>query len=344
MRKSKGFTLVEILLALAIIMVIALTAFFVFKFVQEKYRLNKETVNLTSLKSSIESIKKTNVNADLSNGNLVNYGAINKGALNSAGQLLDAWGSPIIISSGSDGKGIYYISYSNLSVNECIELSSSVSKNFSSTNINSNFSLKPTQANIVSYCANNSSTVVFSNDDGSSSSSSSDSGSQETYNLEDTLKNMPDATNTTISFAQGTYYTAEEAKDNIYASSNDAILFDLTGDGYNSISLQTSTKYPAGTTGFIQQMLEKYVAVRPTSYDNTSGNYSQCNDETDCKGITAGQIINSILDASKSSDAKTLLSGMSIDITGASPAALCSNSSFTCTATYTNSVNITYNG
>ena len=67
----KGFTLIEILLVLAIILAIAVSAFFIYKSVSQKSQLNTETEHLAYIKSSLDSI--VNFEGTTLNASLFNY-------------------------------------------------------------------------------------------------------------------------------------------------------------------------------------------------------------------------------------------------------------------------------
>lgn len=175
--KNKGFSLVEMLIVLAIILIISVAAFFIYKNVSQKSDLNKEVEHLSLIKSSLDSIQrldKTTLDADFFKS--IEISSDNKG------NIYDTWKSPIAISKSANSSLFYDISYSNMNKYNCINLSNEFKNIFQKITINSNDMSKFTVSDLTNACSSEeSNTIVFSNfkkvDGDSSSNSGSNSGS-----------------------------------------------------------------------------------------------------------------------------------------------------------------------
>lgn len=178
--KNKGFSLVEMLIVLAIILIISVAAFFIYKNVSQKSALNKEVEHLSLIKSSLDSIQrldKTTLDADFFKS--IEISSDNKG------NIYDTWKSPIAISKSANSSLFYDISYSNMNKYNCINLSNEFKNIFQKITINSNDMSKFTVSDLTNACSSEeSNTIVFSNfkkvDGDSASNSDSKSGSDNT--------------------------------------------------------------------------------------------------------------------------------------------------------------------
>lgn len=178
--KNKGFSLVEMLIVLAIILIISVAAFFIYKNVSQKSALNKEVEHLSLIKSSLDSIQrldKTTLDADFFKS--IEISSDNKG------NIYDTWKSPITISKSANSSLFYDISYSNMNKYNCINLSNEFKNIFQKITINSNDMSKFTVSDLTNACSSEeSNTIVFSNfkkvDGDSASNSDSKSGSDNT--------------------------------------------------------------------------------------------------------------------------------------------------------------------
>lgn len=178
--KNKGFSLVEMLIVLAIILIISVAAFFIYKNVSQKSALNKEVEHLSLIKSSLDSIQrldKTTLDADFFKS--IEISSDNKG------NIYDTWKSPIAISKSENSSLFYDISYSNMNKYNCINLSNEFKNIFQKITINSNDMSKFTVSDLTNACSSEeSNTIVFSNfkkvDGDSASNSDSKSGSDNT--------------------------------------------------------------------------------------------------------------------------------------------------------------------
>lgn len=178
--KNKGFSLVEMLIILAIILIISVAAFFIYKNVSQKSDLNKEVEHLSFIKSSLDSIQrldKTTLDADFFKS--IEISSDNKG------NIYDTWKSPIAISKSANSSLFYDISYSNMNKYNCINLSNEFKNIFQKITINSNDMSKFTVSDLTNACSSEeSNTIVFSNfkkvEGDSASNSDSKSGSDNT--------------------------------------------------------------------------------------------------------------------------------------------------------------------
>lgn len=178
--KNKGFSLVEMLIVLAIILIISVAAFFIYKNVSQKSALNKEVEHLSLIKSSLDSIQrldKTTLDADFFKS--IEISSDNKG------NIYDTWKSPIAISKSANSSLFYDISYSNMNKYNCINLSNEFKNIFQKITINSNDMSKFTVSDLTNACSSEeSNTIVFSNfkkvEGDSASNSDSKSGSDNT--------------------------------------------------------------------------------------------------------------------------------------------------------------------
>lgn len=178
--KNKGFSLVEMLIVLAIILIISVAAFFIYKNVSQKSDLNKEVEHLSLIKSSLDSIQrldKTTLDADFFKS--IEISSDNKG------DIYDTWKSPIAISKSANSSLFYDISYSNMNKYNCINLSNEFKNIFQKITINSNDMSKFTISDLTNACSSEeSNTIVFSNfkkvEGDSASNSDSKSGSDNT--------------------------------------------------------------------------------------------------------------------------------------------------------------------
>lgn len=178
--KNKGFSLVELLIVLAIILIISVAAFFIYKNVSQKSDLNKEVEHLSLIKSSLDSIQrldKTTLDADFFKS--IEISSDNKG------DIYDTWKSPIAISKSANSSLFYDISYSNMNKYNCINLSNEFKNIFQKITINSNDMSKFTVSDLTNACSSEeSNTIVFSNfkkvEGDSASNSDSKSGSDNT--------------------------------------------------------------------------------------------------------------------------------------------------------------------
>lgn len=178
--KNKGFSLVEMLIVLAIILIISVAAFFIYKNVSQKSDLNKEVEHLSLIKSSLDSIQrldKTTLDADFFKS--IEISSDNKG------NIYDTWKSPIAISKSANSSLFYDISYSNMNKYNCINLSNEFKNIFQKITINSNDMSKFTVSDLTNACSSEeSNTIVFSNfkkvEGDSASNSDSKSGSDNT--------------------------------------------------------------------------------------------------------------------------------------------------------------------
>ena len=178
--KNKGFCLVELLIVLAIILIISVAAFFIYKNVSQKSDLNKEVEHLSLIKSSLDSIQrldKTTLDADFFKS--IEISSDNKG------DIYDTWKSPIAISKSANSSLFYDISYSNMNKYNCINLSNEFKNIFQKITINSNDMSKFTVSDLTNACSSEeSNTIVFSNfkkvEGDSASNSDSKSGSDNT--------------------------------------------------------------------------------------------------------------------------------------------------------------------
>lgn len=178
--KNKGFSLVEMLIVLAIILIILVAAFFIYKNVSQKSDLNKEVEHLSLIKSSLDSIQrldKTTLDANFFKS--IEISSDNKG------NIYDTWKSPIAISKSANSSLFYDISYSNMNKYNCINLSNEFKNIFQKITINSNDMSKFTVSDLTNACSSEgSNTIVFSNfkkvEGDSASNSDSKSGSDNT--------------------------------------------------------------------------------------------------------------------------------------------------------------------
>jgi prepilin-type N-terminal cleavage/methylation domain-containing protein len=178
--KNKGFTLVEMLIVLAIILALSVAAFFIYKNVSQKSQLNKEVEHLSLIKSSLDSISnfgKTTLDTELFKSIEITD--------NSKGDILDTWKSPIIISKSENSSLFYDIKYSNLNKYNCINLANDFKTVFGKLSVNDTIISNISVSALTDDCNSESNTLTFSNYkkvDGDSSSSNSGGNTEDTGN------------------------------------------------------------------------------------------------------------------------------------------------------------------
>lgn len=156
--QNKGFTLVEMLITLAIILIISISAFFIYKNVSQKSQLNNEVEHLSFIKTSIESI--TNFDKTTLDNEFFKSIAL---ADNSNGDILDTWKNPITISKSEISSLFYDIKYSNLNKYNCINLTNNFKYIFGKITINNNSVSNGTISDFTTDCSSENNTLIFSN-------------------------------------------------------------------------------------------------------------------------------------------------------------------------------------
>lgn len=335
-KKKYGFTLIEILLALSIIMVIVVSAFFIFKSVESKTKLDKEVKNLTYLKSSIDSIRDLN-KISIDNTILEKLGILDTSSIDSDGNLKDAWGNVINFYNGNSS--VYYITYNNLSLENCEGLATRNSATFGSEIINGFVLNKPTVSIINQACSsqNQNISISFSNYDSStqndnnniSNNNEEDSSDyekqQEEYKKQqqELLDKMNDITDDVAMQGTVAYSSKEEAAATGNSFDlNDQFVLSFSSDSYaNSVSIW-SNHVDEGEKGLVKELISN-LGFQTDDYGNShSAGCFSC-------GVKATDIVSELLKISQSDD-KSLLVGSQITFSGDAPKSLCSNSSFKC--------------
>ena len=150
-RKNHAFSLIELMLVLVVMISSSIAAIVIYNHVSNQYKLDKEVKNLVYLKSSIDSINNLD-KINLNDTFLKDSGIISKSQINKNGDLVDAWGNPISISNYSSDKNYYSISYSDLSVGNCISLISNMKDAFKTITIGGTTITNPSATKISELC------------------------------------------------------------------------------------------------------------------------------------------------------------------------------------------------
>ena len=162
-KNKSGFSLSEILLVMGISILIISLIFVSYKLFNERWKVNKASKDLIYLKKSIEELK-SNTTMGITNEILLKSNNIPDDMINNS-QIINPWKGNINIKSYPNDSRYYQISYSNITVSDCIGMVSKVSNSFNSITINSN-NLNSNNINDISvFCSNlkNSGEISFSN-------------------------------------------------------------------------------------------------------------------------------------------------------------------------------------
>ena len=178
--EKKGFSLIEILLYLSVIIFLSVIAFILYIKVSERYFLSNEVSHLQNLKLSLDQIQNLN-DVTFSNDFYKSISISN----NSNGDILDQWKGIIVLSKDDNGND-YTISYSNLSLFNCSELSHDGLSIFKFVTINNTLLSRTTIYTKSTPCKKNGNTLLFENFDSESSSSKS---SDESDDISETTEN-----------------------------------------------------------------------------------------------------------------------------------------------------------
>lgn len=293
LKKLKAFTLVEILLVLAVSIILIISSFYVWTKVHNKNLVNSEATNLMSIKSSIVELpSKTTVTPAL----LIKLGDIPSNRIGSSDNILDSWKNNISVSTDDN----YYISYTSLSNFSCINLAAAAKNEFNSMSINSKLLHDPSMPTIISNCNQEySNTLAFSD-----SLTSTDS-----YNK----------FNTGIVFHGFQDYGGSHKNGNktpglvVYLDSNNAISILNDNGNMNNNNALASYVY--------DKIRSKFDTVIQNKYNTSCG---VAGNSASCGSITADDFLNALASAPAELWANTTVD---IDI---ADSRICESSSFTC--------------
>ena len=168
MRKgfNKGFSLIELLLVLAVATGVVAATFYGYSKVQAHNRVNRATHDLASISKAMNAILTTRPTIAEANTMLTSK-ALPSSMTDRTGSFVNAYGGKLTITAHSGSDDFYDVSYYNVPSDACIELVSA-SKAIYRTITNTSYSPKITAASsvndIASFCSgftSSSSVMVF---------------------------------------------------------------------------------------------------------------------------------------------------------------------------------------
>ncbi|EKZ3172925.1 prepilin-type N-terminal cleavage/methylation domain-containing protein [Enterobacter asburiae] len=169
MRKGfkKGFSLIELLLVLAVATGVVAATFYVYGKVQAHNRVNRATHDLASISKAMNAILTTRPTIAEANTMLTSSKTLPSSMLDKTGSFVNAYGGKLTITAHSGSNDFYDVSYYNVPPDACIELVSA-SRAIYRTITNTSYSPKITAASgvndIASFCSgftSTSSVMVF---------------------------------------------------------------------------------------------------------------------------------------------------------------------------------------
>ena len=128
-RKYKGFSLLEILLVLAVAAGLVIGAFMVYTKVQMSQKIDKESKNITAIQAGVKSLYSGRAKLSSLNETVLIQSKSVPDNMFQDGKLINEWKGEVTVEySGNHGK--YNIIYNNVPVEACSRFISAVSGNF----------------------------------------------------------------------------------------------------------------------------------------------------------------------------------------------------------------------
>lgn len=151
-QKQKGFTLVELMIAIAIAGVLLIALFAIVRSVRQSAAVSAETSNVQALLSGVHSIyPSTSIYTGVSSLQLITAAKVPTNMLDAAGTgLVNSWFGAVTIAPDLANGG-FDISYANVPASTCIELASALSSSLQ--NISSSTGSLATPALAATNCA-----------------------------------------------------------------------------------------------------------------------------------------------------------------------------------------------
>lgn len=165
MRKgfNKGFSLIELLLVLAVATGVVAATFYVYGKVQAHNRVNRATHDLASISKAMNAILTTRPTIAEANTMLTSSKALPSSMTDRTGSFVNAYGGKLTITPHNGSDDFYDVSYYNVPPDACIELVSA-SRAIYRTITNTSYSPNSGVSDIASFCSgftSTSSVMVF---------------------------------------------------------------------------------------------------------------------------------------------------------------------------------------
>lgn len=140
LKNKKGFSLLEILLVLAIAAALVVGAFVIYPKVQVSSNVKKESDNIGVLRSGVSAMYGNTSNPPTNpnmNQVLINAQIVPDNMLTTTtGSIISGWGGPVYVGTGTvDGRPGFFIRYENLTNELCVKLLSSMANGFDEVKI-----------------------------------------------------------------------------------------------------------------------------------------------------------------------------------------------------------------
>lgn len=305
--KEKGFSLVEILIVLSIILIISAASFVLYGYVSDNVSAKKESEFLNVMKiDTISSYLTKNSYSDIDNAHLIAYSVPDKNNIKSEDSIVSPAGYSFIATPYSSGRGFNF-KLENVSYDLCIKMLPQISKNF--TLINTENSNTLTVKDYPDICNANMLTLTYS----------------------DYVSKKID---TGISFSG-----VQFEKFNPKYSKTDSL--GINGQGF-SMKVSQASKDGNLLDYIISDLGVKNQFTHNTNIASTGYQQSTCgsfSNSSSCGNITMDSILNSLKDAPDS-----LKSGATVVLSGGNTAAISSIcKSFKCSVGKNeNGISVTY--
>lgn len=159
--KDKGFSLVELLIVLSLILIISAASFGIYLYASSGVHAKKEAEFLNIMKvETVTSYLHKNSYSEIDNKNLIAYSIPDKNNINSEGEIVTPSGYNLIATPYADGKGFNF-KIENISYDLCVKMLPQVSKNF--TLINKEDAVTLNVKDYPDICSSNMLTLTYSN-------------------------------------------------------------------------------------------------------------------------------------------------------------------------------------
>jgi len=140
-RKQKGFSMIELMLALVIIGMLSVPIYFIFKQASESAQTENEISNVNGIAASIRKAWRSSSDfSALTNAVLITRKAVpEKMDAGDGTNLINLWGGSVTVSatdpSGAAGQTAFQIAYTNVPASACLDFVSGVQSAFSTVNV-----------------------------------------------------------------------------------------------------------------------------------------------------------------------------------------------------------------
>lgn len=139
LRKSKGFTLIEILLVVGFIALAGIAAYITYPKVQATNRANTEATNINTIAAGVKNVYAgANTFTGLTEAALITGQQVPTTMINGT-TLTNSFGGVVTVApatlAGGTANGSFAITYKNVPIAECVKLATGVGNNFVNVNV-----------------------------------------------------------------------------------------------------------------------------------------------------------------------------------------------------------------